>query len=267
MKKEQKETILFIWIITWAVVMSSIGATALGKGKQHQIQFSEIIDLSHVISQNIPLWPGDPAVEFETVATFSQNGYFLRKLSIGEHSATHMNAPNSFHAAGNGIDSYSPGSLVKKAVVIDVSQQVARNADYVVSLQDVAQWEKTHGRIPPDTMVLVYTGWDTRWNDPKAFINADSKGKLHFPGISGETSNFLLKHRDIAGVGIDTHGVDPGLDERFATNTQVLAEDKIILECLTNLDQLPAKETTLVIGILRLQNGSGSPVSVLAFKP
>lgn len=68
-------------------------------------------------------------------------------------------------------------------------------------------------------------------------------------------------------MGIDTHGVDPGQDNTFATNRLVLEKPRIILENLTNLDQLPPKGTTLAIGILRLRGGSGSPVGVLALVP
>jgi kynurenine formamidase len=224
-----------------------------------------VVDLSHTITTDIPLWPGDPDVIFDDIATFENDGYFLRKFSIGEHSATHMNAPNSFHEDGMGIDGYSPESLVRPAVVIDVRQQAAENPDYVISIDDIKHWERRHGRIKPGTLVLFYTGWQELWHSPEEFINADSNGVLHFPGVGGDTTRFLLDKRKIAGVGIDTHGADPGQDELFATNTQVLAENGIILECLTNLDKIPARGTTVVIGILRLDNGSGSPVSVMAF--
>lgn len=90
---------------------------------------------------------------------------------------------------------------------------------------------------------------------------------MHFPGFSSYATQFLLKERQIAGLGIDTHGVDPGQDNSFTTNRLVLAQQGIILENLTNLDQLPPKGTTLAIAPLRLRGGSGSPVGVLAFVP
>ena len=62
------------------------------------ITYSRVIDLQHVVSPDIPLWPGDPKVVFKTVATMKKDGYYLRSFTIGEHSATHMNAPNSFIA-------------------------------------------------------------------------------------------------------------------------------------------------------------------------
>lgn len=231
------------------------------------IQFRKVIDLSQGINPSIPLWPGDPPVEFEDVANLENDGYFLRRFSMGEHSGTHMNAPNSFHAGGIGIDEYPAESLVRPAAVIDVRGKTLQDPDYVIGIADVKAWEKRHGRLQRGSVVLFYTGWQAYWNDPERFFNADAQGNLHFPGVGAETTAFLLEKRQIAGVGIDTHGADPGLDENYATNTQVLAKNGIILENLTNLDRLPPRGTTLVIGVLRLQGGSGSPVSVMAFAP
>ncbi|MQT25217.1 cyclase family protein [Pseudomonas helleri] len=230
------------------------------------INYSQIIDLSHVITPSIPLWPDDPAVSFEVVASQEQDGYYLRRFSMGEHSATHMNAPNTFYPDGIAIDGYCPESLVRPAVVIDVQDKVLENADYVITVEDVMGWEQVHGRIEAGSIVVFYTGWQRLWHDPEQFINEDEQG-LHFPGVGARAAQFLLDERQIAGIGIDTHGVDPGQDTTFASNHLVLAKAGIILECLTRLDQLPPKGSTLVIGILRLEAGSGSPVSVLAFVP
>ena len=231
------------------------------------IQFQKIIDLSHVITPSIPLWPHDPPVAFTEVASQAQDGYYLRRFSMGEHSATHMNAPNSFHPDGIGIDAYTPESLVRPAVVIDVRAQAHADPDYVISPQDIERWEQAHGRIAQGSVVLFHTGWQALWSDPKRFFNEDEQGGLHFPGVGVDAARLLVEEREVGGIGIDTHGVDPGQSTAFATNCQVLAKKGIILECLTHLDQLPAIGTTLVIGILKLKDGSGSPASVLAFVP
>lgn len=229
--------------------------------------YSQILSLSHVIHPAIPRWPGDPPVEFEVVADLEQEGYYLRRFAIGEHSATHINAPNSFFADGVGIDAYSPASLVVPAIVIDIWEQAAANPDYALRDRDIHLWEQQQGEIPAGSVVLLYTGWQAKWSDPVAFLNLDAQGIPHFPGFSTEATQFLLAERSIAGVGIDTHGVDGGLDTTFATNRQILVRQGIVLECLANLDQLPAIGTQLVIAPLSLQDGSGSPVSVLAFVP
>lgn len=250
---------LLIFFATLSLPMSASQANT--------INYSRVVDLSHVIAPDMPLWPGDPAVEFVDTAQFDKDGYFLRKFTMGEHSGTHMNAPNSFHKDGMGIDRYEPQSLVVQAVVIDIRKEAQANADYVLTEGDILIWESKYGKVPKDSVVLLYTGWQEKWSDPKAFFNKDAEGKLHFPGFDGKATSFLLKERGIKGVGIDTHGVDPGLDLTYQTNTQVLAQNGIILECLTHIDQLPATGTTLVLGILRLKGGSGTPLSVMAFVP
>ncbi|MEN9503280.1 MAG: hypothetical protein RI964_2565 [Pseudomonadota bacterium] len=249
------------------VITAALFAVMGVQAQAASINYTKVVDLSHTIATDMPLWPGDPAVEFQDVAQFDTDGYYLRKLTIGEHSGTHMNAPNSFHKGGIAIDAYQPQSLVVKAVVIDIRAQTQMNADYALTRQDVLNWESTYGRIPAGSVVLLYTGWQAKWNNPTAFFNEDADGNLHFPGFDGSTTRFLLKQRGIKGVGIDTHGADPGLDTRYQTNTQVLAQNGIVLECLDHLDQLPATGTTLVLGMLRLKGGSGTPLSVMAFVP
>ncbi|VXD18381.1 Cyclase family protein [Planktothrix serta PCC 8927] len=228
------------------------------------INYRKIIDLTHNIDPNIPLWPGDPPVQIETVADFSTSGYYLRRFSMGEHSGTHLNAPKSFYEDGIGIDEYSPESCILPTVVIDIREKTILNPDSILTLNDIEAWEKQHQIIPENSMVLLYTGWQEKWPDPVAFLNVDQQGKLHFPGFGSEATQFLIEQRHIRGVGIDTHGVDPGFDDSFITNKLILKNNGFVLENLTNLDQLPATEITLILGIIRLTGGSGSPVSVLA---
>ncbi|MEH1829476.1 MAG: cyclase family protein [Nostoc sp.] len=234
---------------------------------QNSITYTRVIHLSHVIDVDIPQWSGDPTVEFETVAELNNDGYYLRRFSLGEHSATHINAPNSFHSSALGIDQYPAQSLVVPAVVINICQATADNSDYALTIADVLAWEEEQGEISPGCVVLLNTGWQKKWFDKSAFLNHDAQGIPHFPGFGSDATQFLLDERQIIGVGIDTHGVDPGQDNSFAINRLVLEQPRIVLENLTNLDQLPPKGTTLAIAPLRLRGGSGSPVGVLALVP
>ena len=156
-------------------LIAALAVSVAATHKNHKsINYTEVVDLSHVIDTNIPLWPGDPPVVFETVADFATDGFYLRRFSIGEHSATHMNAANSFHANGTGIDAYEPESLVVKAVVIDIRDKAEVNPDYALTIADVLAWEKKHGKIPAKSVVLLYTGWQEKWGDPVAFFNEDA---------------------------------------------------------------------------------------------
>jgi kynurenine formamidase len=231
---------------------------------QNSINYSQVIHLSHIIDSNIPQWPGDPPVEIIPVAELAKDGYYLRQFSLGEHSATHINAPKSFDNSSISIDQYSPQSLIVPAVVIDIRPAVVVNSDYVLTITDVLTWEAQFGVIPTGSVVILYTGWQDKWLEPKRFFNQDAAGKMHFPGFGRDATQFLLQQRQIAGVGIDTHGIDSGQDTTFATNRLILSQPRIVLENLTNLNQLPAQGITLVIGVLRLRGGSGSPAAVMA---
>ena len=231
------------------------------------ITYRRVVGLSHVIDEDIPLWPGDPPVEFEAVAGLERDGYYLRRFSMGEHTGTHMNAPNSFHKGGPGIDAYPAEALVAPAIVINILDKARSNPDYALTKEDVLAWERKHGRVPAGSVALLYTGWQERWSNPAAYLNRDALGVMHFPGFGSDATGFLLEERGIAGVGTDAPGVDPGRDENFSTNTRVLEHPRIVLECLANLDQLSPTGATLVIGILALKGGSGSPAAVTALVP
>ncbi|MEA5595594.1 cyclase family protein [Rivularia sp. UHCC 0363] len=102
------------------------------------------------------------------------------------------------------------------------------------------------------------------WSNEQAFFNQDVRGMMHFPGFGVDAAKLLIQERNIAGIGIDTHGVDAGRDTGFTINRLMLEQPRIVLENLTNLEQLPATGIILVIGVLRLRCGSGSPASVVA---
>ena len=235
------------------------------------IRYSRIVNLSHPLHPAIPQWPGDPPVEFQPVAALETDGYFLRRFTMGEHSGTHANAPAAFYPGGIGIDAYPPAALVAPAVVIDARPAAAADPDYTLAVADLLAWERRQGPIPADSVVLLFTGWPDKWDNPAAYLGLTEPGVelagRHFPGFGLATARWLLEQRDIAGIGIDTAGVDGGQDDSFAVNRLLLTQPRIVLENLGNLHPLPPVGVTLVIGVLPLVGGSGSPASVLAFLP
>jgi kynurenine formamidase len=114
---------------------------------------------------------------------------------------------------------------------------------------------------------LLNTGWRHFWDQPGRFINIGADGAMHTPGFSLEAARFLLEWREVAGLGIDTHGIDAGADTGLAVSRLTLARSALVLECLNNLDQLPPTGATVVVGRLRLVGGSGSPAAVTALIP
>lgn len=241
--------------------------SSIENGCGYSISYTRVVSLSHVLHPGMPQWPADPPLEYRTVARLSQDGYYLRRFSMGEHSGTHMNAPSSFHEHGLGIEGYPPQSLVAPAAMMDLRRKAEAVPDYLLTPEDIMKWEEEYGPVPRGSVVLLNTGWAERWESPKRFFNRDPYGGFHFPGFSLEGARLLVEQRRVAGIGIDTHGVDGGQDDAFGVNRLVLRQPRIVLENLANLEQLPPLGATLVIGALALEGGSGSPCSVLAFVP
>ena len=229
----------------------------------NRLCYSHLVDLSQPIDPGMPHWPGDPITEFVTIANRDVDGFYLRRISIGEHSGTHITAPISFHPNGISIDQYPPESLLAQGVRIDISDKTSSNHDYMLSTSDLVNWEREHGSIPQGCIVLARTGWGQKWNAPDKYLGQNSEKELHFPGFSLEATQFLLDHRGIHGLGIDTHGIDPGHDDTFVVSKLMLEEPRIVLANLANLDKVPPTGFTLVIAVLKLRGGSGSSASVL----
>ncbi|MBZ0288295.1 MAG: cyclase family protein [Anaerolineae bacterium] len=227
----------------------------------------KVIDLTQALTTGIPIWPGDPAFEVEAWASYDKDGYFINRFSIGEHSGTHWGTPNTFIEGARSADQFTPEELIVPAVVIDIREKAANDADYRLSVDDVNAWEAANGEIPAGSVVILFTGWQDKWSDPEAFLNADADEVLHWPGFGAEAATFLVSERGIKGLGTDTHGADPGNDEEFGASYAMYAGDGMILECLGGLDQLPPTGATLVIGGLPIAGGSGSPARVLALLP
>jgi kynurenine formamidase len=165
------------------------------------------------------------------------------------------------------VDGLDAGELVTPAAVVDVRLQVAANADYALSLDEMTRWEARHGRILAESVVLLVTGWEARWPDEAAYLNCDAEGVMHFPGFSPQTVQWLVDERGVRGLGIDTPGIDPGCDTAFRSNQQLLQGRRFHLENLARLDRLPPTGAWLFIGALPLVGGTGSPARVIAFVP
>ena len=148
---------------------------------------------------------------------------------------------------------------------MDVRRQATGNACYELTSPDVLAWEKSHGQVSEGSIVLLYTGWQSKWDDADAYLGVSSSGKIHFPGFGLDAARLLINDRGAVGLGSDAPGLESGLDTGYSVNKLVLERSGVALESLTNLDLLPATGITLVIGIIRLKGGSGSPASVLAF--
>ena len=226
----------------------------------------KVVDLTIPLGTDIIMWPGAPSPEMETLVTVSHDGYFARRVSFFEHTGTHFDAPCHFIEGTATTDTISVDSLVRPAVVIDISAAIGNDADAVLTLEQVEDFERAHGEIPLNAAILLRTGWEDFNTDSLKYCGP--KGDLHFPGFGVEAARFLVNERHAIGLGIDTLGIDPGNRPDFPVHSQISHPKGLWhLENLQNLKLLPPLGAWIVVGVLPLVGGSGSPARVIALLP
>lgn len=231
---------------------------------------TQVVDLTHPLDELAPYWPeGLAASPFHSrvVATYEREGYFARTLELPEHFGTHLDAPAHFDPKGESVERIPVERFLGGAVVVDVSAAARSNADYRVTAADLENWVKRHGPMPRGGVVLIRTGWSSRWPSQKRYMNQDAQGVLHFPGLSLEAARYLLEHVHPVAIGIDTASIDYGPSKNFEVHHLTMSAGLYHLENLANLDHLPASGACLIALPMKLRGGSGSPTRVLALVP
>lgn len=230
-----------------------------------EVKASQVVDLSHPMWPEMPFWPGGVPFQMDRLVDYS-DGYRLHQFHMGENTGTHVDAPSHFIEGNLSIDEIPLNKLIVPAVVIDVQDRVALNADYQLSREDILIWEQVHGKIKKGTLVILNTGWYKRFSDPEKYINMDGNKQMHFPGFSPDAAR-LLTDRDVAGIGIDTLSLDYGLSVSFETHTIMLKDNRYQIENMNNLDLLPATGSVVVVGVLPVKGGSQAQARILGLLP
>ena len=241
----------------------------------------KVVDLTQPLGPDTPviglpeMFGASPGVTMKVISRFDDKGpaWYWNTISMGEHIGTHFDAPVHWITGkdlpDNACDTIPAKRFVGPACVIDVTADVAKDEDFLLTPARIEAWEKEHGKIPAGAWVLLRTGWNTR-TDPAKFLNVGENGP-HSPGFHADASRLLANDRNVLGVGVETVGTDAGqaggFDPPFPNHTIMHGAGKFGLASLRNLDQLPATGAVVIAAPLKLVNGSGSPLRVLALAP
>ncbi|HVB35676.1 MAG TPA: cyclase family protein [Candidatus Acidoferrales bacterium] len=228
---------------------------------------TRVVDMTYALNDHSPAWPGDTH-PFEAVvnATPAKEGYFTRKFTMLEHYGTHMDAPAHFPPGKETLDQIPIQRFFGPAEVIDIGNKVAKDVDYRLTVADVQAWEARHGRIPAGAIVILRTGWSSRWPDQTRYRNMDAKKVMHFPGYSVPAAKFLIARR-VSGLCIDTLSIDYGPSANFEVHRTTLPAGLFHIENIANADKLPATGAFIIAAPIKLEGGSGGPVRVFAILP
>jgi kynurenine formamidase len=237
-----------------------------------------IIDLTQTLSPDFPqivlppemgqCWP----FRIEQVSRYDERGpaWYWNNFSCGEHTGTHFDAPIHWISGrdlpNNATDTVPVEHLVGPACVVDCSREAWANPDFLLTVDFVKSWEGRHGRIEPRSWLLMRTDWSKR-TDPAAYQNFDEEGQ-HTPGPDADVVRFLIDERDIIGFGSEAIGTDAGqganLRPPYPCHSYMHGSGRYGLQCLANLDMLPSTGAVIFCPPLKIRNGSGSPLRVLA---
>jgi len=231
----------------------------------------ELIDLSHPFDADTIYWPTEQGFRFERGNNgVTAKGYYYaaNRFATAEHGGTHLDAPIHFAEHHLAVDQINLHKLMGEAAVVDVSSKCQDNPDYLIGVGDLRAWEVKHARELDNVILLLRTGWSSHWPNRLKYLGTEALGaeavaQLHFPGLAPEAAQWLVDHRHIKAIGIDTASIDYGQSSRFETHVTLCGHNVPIFENVTNLAQLPAEKSTVIALPMKIAGGSGGPLRIV----
>ncbi|MBL8265273.1 MAG: cyclase family protein [Steroidobacter sp.] len=237
----------------------------------------KVVDLTQTLSEDTPILVLPPqfgqcaAFSRQEISRYDERGvaWYWSNFTVSEHTGTHFDAPvhwvSGANLPDNSVDTVPVRDFIAPAVVLDFSAQAAKDPDFLLEVSHIVAWESKYGTIPARSWVLFRTDWSKR--DTEAYTNRREDG-AHTPGPTAEAVRFLIEQRDVIGFGVETIGTDAGqahlLNPPYPAHTLFHGAGRYGLQCLQNLDQLPPMGAVVVAAPLKIRDGSGSPLRVLA---
>jgi kynurenine formamidase len=210
----------------------------------------KLIDLTHTISEDMPVYPGTESPSLRTTNTYEKDGFKETLLNMYSHTGTHMDAPSHIFGHKSTLDAQHISQFTGVALVVDCRHLNEGDTiemsciDSVRSMADQAEF------------ILFNTGWDKHWGTPQYFGD--------YPCISHEVAHYLIESGK-KGIGLDTIGLDPISDPNLTLHRKVLSgDDFVIIENLTHLDQVGFQLFELYALPMKYKNSDGAPIRAVA---
>lgn len=211
----------------------------------------KVIDLTHTIRENMPVYPGTETPKFEPANSYEKDGFKETKLTMFTHTGTHMDPPAHLFAGRTTLDQFPPEQFIGKALVIDcrdLAEGEAVTMDYIRRYGDQADRAD---------FLLFYLGWDEKWGSDAYFGN--------YPCIDMEVLAYI-KAGGYKGIGFDVIGLDPIADVDLTRHKELFRDMDIVnIENLKNLGQCGDGLFWFSCFPLKLENCDGSPIRAVAW--
>ncbi len=237
------------------------------------VQQPTLIDLTHPFDEQTIFWPTEEGFSLERVSRgITPRGYFYsaNRFHMAEHGGTHLDAPIHFYRNKETVDGISLERLIGPGVVIDVRSQCRQNPDYQIGIDDFQAWEKRFRSRLDDVIILLDTGFGRYWPDRARYLGTEETGpaalaKLHFPGLHPKAARWLVEHRSIKAIGLDTASIDYGQSKEFKAHVTLAKHSIPIFENVARISELPPRDFTIVALPMKIKDGSGGPLRIVAW--
>jgi arylformamidase len=211
----------------------------------------KIIDLTHTITPNMPVYPGTESPVFMPVGSIDDMGFIEKKITLYSHTGTHVDAPAHLIKDSKTLDLLPIDHFYGKALVLSF-------ADVKGKIISIKELEPRQDVIKQIEFLLFHTGWSQYWGTEKYFSD--------YPVLSLEAADWLSSF-GLKGIGLDTISADTSDTHDFSVHKSFLKNDTIIIENLTNLEKLPRRQFSFSCFPLNFEDSDGSPVRAVALIP
>ena len=202
------------------------------------------VDLAHLINEDITVFPGSKGPVIEDVGNIEHHGYAEKRLTLSSHHGTHIDAPCHLIKNGKSLDDFNIDKFYGKGFLLDCRHLEGRE----ISLDFLKPFAE---KIRAAQFLLLMSGWYKKWKSPAYNID--------FPILSLEASRWLTKFR-LKGIGLDSISLDKIDSMDLPNHHIVLSSEILIIENLTNLEELKKDDFSFQCFPLKIEKADGSPV-------
>ena len=211
----------------------------------------KVIDLTHVIEANMPVYPGTEPPTLESANTYEKDGFKETKISMFTHTGTHMDPPAHLYADRTTLNAFPADQFIGKALVIDCTSLSEGDA---ITMEQLIPYGT---KVEKADFLLFYLGWDKRWGTDSYFGD--------YPCIDDAVMDLILDG-NYKGIGFDVIGLDPIADENLTRHKRLFkSKDIVNIENLCNLGQCGSDLFRFSCFPLKLTDCDGSPIRAVAW--
>ena len=204
-------------------------------------------DLTHILQEDVLLFPGTPPLEIKSLNTITENGFAETQLTLTSHVGTHMDAPAHLIPDGKTLDGFSADRFWGNGYVVD-----CRHCEN--EIQQSCLVSQIAEKLPLD-FILLATGYCEKWPTEDYLEN--------FPVLTTEAAHWLVQ-QNIKVIGIDAISFDPMDSVELPMHRILLGAEILLIENL----QIPAvllnQSVELVLAPLNYRRADGSPTRIFA---